>query len=46
MCDRDRNPTLDHKAWVRMFRESVEEVKEEMKQRGKGDEFFGAKVQC
>jgi len=44
MCDRDGNDVLDHKDWVRMFQESVDEVKEEMKIEGRGDEFSGAKI--
>jgi len=44
MCDRDGNDILNHKDWVRMFRESVDEVKEEMRQKGRADEFSGAKL--
>jgi len=44
MCDRDGNDVLGHKDWIRMFRESVDEVREEMKGKRRGDEFIGTKV--
>lgn len=44
MSDREGNMVLDHKDWVRMFRESVQEVRDDMESQGRGDEFAGAKV--
>ena len=35
MCDENGNDVLDHKEWVRMFRESVDEVRQEMKEKGR-----------
>jgi hypothetical protein len=35
---------LGHSDWLRIYEEVVEEVKREVKQAGKEDSFWGAKV--
>lgn len=44
MLDCDGNDVLDHKEWLRLFGEAVDEVREEMRSKGRGGEFVGAKV--
>lgn len=44
MFDSEGNDALDHKDWIRLYRESVDEVRQEMKEKGRGDEFFGSKI--
>lgn len=35
---------LDHSSWLRIYDECVEEVKKEMAEKGRSDEFWGAVV--
>ncbi len=44
MFGADGQENIPHRDWVRIFGEVVQDVKEEMKQQGRENAFFGAKV--
>lgn len=44
MYGADGQENIPHREWIRMFEEVMNEVKDEMKTQGRGDEFIGARV--
>lgn len=44
MIGADGKDTVPHREWLVIFDRVVGEVKEEMRRRGRGDEFIGARV--
>lgn len=44
MVRADGENNLEHREWLQLFSQTIEDVRNEMKAQGRSDEFVGAKV--